>query len=353
MNVLKFSNKPLLNSQIIEHLGKLRHHSLGSSSHFAVSAIVEIKIENNKYAYVGGVNVEHDGHNRLGVHAEQNAIITAHSLLGGNIKISKIWLMGAPDHLFKGDTDNLVHNFVTPCGHCRQILMGFSSTETQVYSVSVSGVLDDPKLLIHLLPNAFSEQDLYNSSEDNPDKTPTKNTIPYQHSLSSLETRQMPWQYLKSKESYQDTDICSLLSMIKPHIIDRNFLTSSIQTCVLKAENNNVFYYFTGSLVQDIAFMTTDAIFAALAQAITELGEQRLEIKEIHLCSSLIDPSQLTGVELQHLIRFSTAETLIKFYNRDSTSQAFNIFTCIEATSNRLQNALKQTITSQSASFVE
>lgn len=93
--------------------------------------------------------------------------------------------------------------------------------------------------------------------------------------------------------------------MIKPHIIDRNFLTSTIETCLLKTENNNVFYYFTGSLVQDIAFMTTDTIFAALAQAITEMGDQRLEIKEEHLFSSLLDPSQLSGVELQHLVRFS------------------------------------------------
>lgn len=88
--VLHLSNTKLRDMDITPKLQALRKNSLADNSHFAVSAIIEVQLPNGNYAYVGGVNVENDEHNRLGNHAEQTAISTAQTLFGGNVKFSKV-----------------------------------------------------------------------------------------------------------------------------------------------------------------------------------------------------------------------------------------------------------------------
>lgn len=110
LNSIIRSTTPLSQSDIIRQLQNLREHSLIDSSHYAVSAIIEIKLDDNTYAYVSGVNIENHEHNRLSMHAEQNALATAQTLLGGNIRFSKVWVMGAPNFIKSGSNHPLADN---------------------------------------------------------------------------------------------------------------------------------------------------------------------------------------------------------------------------------------------------
>ena len=339
MKLLKISADALTPSQLIENLGDLRQNSLVDSSHFRVSAIVEILLDDLTFAYVGGVNIEHSEHNRLGMHAEQSAIVAATSLFGKSFKLLNVWVMGAPDSITKGSSDPLADNFVNPCGHCRQILLSFATERTAVFSVTVNGAVKDPASLVDLLPRAFSERDL--SIEATVTKPQGKGSA---HSLFAPVPKIQPCKFLEHHADLDDAEIRSLGAAIIPHVIHPGFKTSQIQACIIKVNDLHAIHYFSGALVQDIAFLTTDAVFASIAEAITEFGGKGLKIKEIHLYGESLDPAQLSGVELQHITRFSTSDTKVQFHKHDESSKIFSIKDCIDAYSNKLVSQLKSEV---------
>lgn len=299
MKILLQTKTPLTQTDIIEHLRQLRIHSLAESSHFAVAAIIEINLPHGEFAYVCGVNVEHHQHNRLSMHAEQSAIVSAQSLFGGNIQFSKAWVMGAPDTIQHGSEHPLANNEVKPCGHCRQILMSFATTDTEIYSVTVNGVVGAAEKLIDLLPHAFSERDLAVSTTDESVLQASG------ASVSSTPEETQPWKLLNVRMRLSNENIRRFGCMIKPHIIDSGYQTSAIQSCIIKClVDGQSQRYFFGALVQDIAFLTTDAIFASIAQAVTASG-RTLQIEEIHLQIKSIHKSiLLSNCETSHITRF-------------------------------------------------
>ena len=336
MNVLKFSKHPHTDQEIIEHLSHLRQHALVESSHFAVSAIVEFQLADEQFVYVSGVNVEHAEHNRLTLHAEQNAIASAQSLFGGNMKFSKVWVMGAPLTIEAGSDHPLANNHVMPCGHCRQILLSFATLQSTIYSVTLNGYIKDQGSLVALLPEAFSERDLeVTTTEAATEQLIT--TATQMPGFFSEAPRAQPWKLIDQSITLDDQNIRLFCDAMTPHIIDPAFQTSAIRACMIKAgTNEHNARYFSGALIQDIAFLTTDAIFSSLGQAVTELGGQDLQIQEIHLYSTTLDPSQLSGIELQHLARFSNATTPLKFHTHDASSSAYALDACIDAFKDKL-----------------
>ena len=333
--LLTLSDKRLTVEKITGHLAQLRHHAHAQSSHFAVSAIVEVWLEQHQlFAYVSGVNVENHEHNRLSMHAEQNAMIAAKSLFGDKITCSTAWVMGAPDTIHKGSKDPSADNFVMPCGHCRQVLLSFSSPETEIYSVTVNGRVGPMNYLTALLPLAFSEQDLKSVVPQTTEMVASSaGFFPAQKVPKVQPLKQIAFEADLSRKA-----ITSMLKAILPSIISPDYQTSPIEACVIKITANNFVYYFQGALVQDCAFLTTDAIFSCIGQAITELGAEKCVIKEIHLHAASMEPSQLSSAELGHIKRFAELDTLILFHSKQEPSQIrdFTLGDCIEASVNKL-----------------
>lgn len=327
MRLLKISREELSQEEIIAHLGELRLHALVESSHFAVASVMALRLEDGSFAYVSGVNVENAEHNRLSMHAEQNAITAAQSLFGGNIKFIKGWVMGAPDSIAKGSEHFLADNFITPCGHCRQILLSLSSPETEMFSVTVNGKVATADHLPALLPKAFSELDLAIAPAEGGTKASTVSKV----GLFAEPVVASPSRFLNLTTSLSDLQLRAAGAGIVPHLIEKGFQTSPIQACMIKVSHHDAVHYFSGALVQDIAFLTTDAVFAGLGQAVTEFGGKDLFLQEVNLFGASLNPDQVSGSELQHIARFSTPATRIKFHTRDETSPAYTIEECFDA----------------------
>lgn len=300
----------LRKKDIITMLGRLRQNALIESSHFAVAAVLEWQLPNDQLVYVGGVNVEHTEHNRLSMHAEQNALVTAMGLFGRQALLSKIWIMGAPEGIEPGSNHPLAEHFVLPCGHCRQILINFTAPNTTLFSVSVNGTITNPMHLEDLLPQAFSERDLY-----------TEPAL-----LTHTNSHAPCLSILQEQGDLSDEAIIEAQNHLFPHIIDPQFITTPIRTCIVKIRTAHGSAYYPGALMQDIAFLTTDAVFASLGFAISEQGHQALKIDCVYLSGN----GELSGCELTQLMRFSTKNTVLKFYDNNQLCRVYQLPEYIE-----------------------
>lgn len=300
------SETPASPTDIVGQLSALRRHALVDSSHFSVAAVLELRLANGQYVRVGGVNVEHHRHNRLSLHAEQNAFATAHSLFGSAFSLLAVWVMGAPEGIEAGSQHTLAANHPQPCGHCRQILLSRADEQTRVYSVAVNGTVAPADPLLTLLPKAFSERDL---RDDGAPDTPKPRGA--------------------TDETASLHNACLALT---PHLIHTDFQTSDVYACVLRVQDNNgAGYDVSGVLVQDIAFLGTDAVFAAIGQAVSTLGGGNVTIREAHLASSRLDAGQLSGSELETLARFATLDTRVVFHNQAGSSKPYTLEECVTA----------------------
>ncbi len=291
MIIIRSKDAPLsAESDIPNLLMSLRSKSYVQFSHYAVAAILKV-VHNDEIIYVGGVNVEDAQHNRLSMHAEQNALATMLMLLGDQVKFSAAWVMGAPDFLQADSNDPLAKNFAAPCGHCRQLLIGFAAEQHEIHSVSL--VQDDKQYpaMPTLLPDAFSEKVL----NSKPMQTPAFFS---QHGIA---TRDL----LVKDVSIQAAAILPTLKMIKPHIIENKFRTSPVQAVLLQLDNGA---FIPGALIQDIAFLTTDAIYTAIGHAITRFGKKQMVVTAVHLLldeTADFEKSPLSGAEIDVLLMAS------------------------------------------------
>lgn len=149
--------KPLTKDEIFNKLKELRDYSVTPFSDYHVAAIVEVKINDNLYFYTSGVNIEIDEHNRLSMHGEQTAVANALTLLGGDTKFSKLWIMAAPADAAPDEKQKAGKS----CGHCRQILMSLAAPNAEIYVVTLDGRFSEPDSFEkQFLPDGFSERDL-------------------------------------------------------------------------------------------------------------------------------------------------------------------------------------------------
>ncbi len=303
--VLIKSSTALSQNEIIKWLLDLRTHPSIDQSGFAVTAVAESKV-GEQYLYAAGVNVENSEHNRLGMHGEQTALMILQAYTAGVGKFSRIWIMAASKSTIVGSDDPKANIFVTPCGHCRQILHALSTDGSEIYAVSCNGVVSKAYKPTDLLSEAFSEKNLSLSS----DLTSSKVALPCK-TIPSFDQS-----FLGDPKRDLSDVIFDNFQLLLPHIIDTAFQTSPISAVMLKLPKN---IYVPGVLVQDIAFLTTDAIFAAFAHAVTQFGAENLEIKEIHLYSVKEykkDQALLTGSEINLLRRYSANHTPVYFYGK-------------------------------------
>lgn len=324
MSVIFLSKEMLTEAQIVSRLRALRDNAMIENSQFAVAALIEVKLEQDLYAYVGGVNFENREHNRLSTHAEQNAAAAALTFLGDKVRFSRTWVMGAPVETKAGSKQLAADKLVMPCGHCRQILMSYSSENFEISAVTVNGAISPGERLAKLLPLVFSEDDL--SLEKDIKEVETKhefNKPPF-----APFTIQQLGGLLEQALPLREVDILKYLLSLSPHIINPHFQTSPITACLIRVSKPSC--YIPGILVQDAAFLTTDAIFTAAGLAVTLCGGKSLEFEELHLLSTTFDVKQLTGSELQLIERFARQDLSVHFYKRDGTSYRSTLSACIE-----------------------
>lgn len=300
-NVIR-TTEPISASDIVNFLLQLRKRAYPPFSNFYVAAVLEIKQENYFY-YIGGVNVENHDHNRLSIHAEQNAIAIASTLLG-KFKLQKVWVMGAPGDDVIAMDQSYLNQQVQLCGHCRQILMGFANKDTLIISVSMNGNFSAPKPLTALLPEAFLQEDLYLESN-----TTLKCTQP-----------SVILEHINSNEKLNLAQIISAFKNLNPLIIHPQNQTSAISKCILQFKSNR---YVPGVLVQDVAFLTTDAIFCAYGFAVSLYGINNLSLEAIHVAYDDLEASDnntedmISSSELSLLATISETDFSIYFYKNN------------------------------------
>lgn len=302
------SHNELSDDELIQQLRKLRKHSYVESSHYAVAAIMLFKgAEEN--IYVCGVNVENAEHNRLGMHAEHTALAAAQTLLGGDAKFDKLWIMAAPDTVHADNLDNpAAGNCASPCGQCRQILVSLAKENAEVYSFAVNGTKVGPYNMQALLPMSFSEKDVTSNADAQEHHSAVTDlfdrTKQEYHPLHLLD-RDMPLS-LDMASQY--------LQVLKPHMIVDGFKTSNITACILQLTNGRC---FPGVLVQDIAFLTADTLYTAFAMAVTELGADSVCIDSVHVYGNNIAPACIAA-SARELLQSHALENLDLFVHDQS-----------------------------------
>lgn len=214
-----------------------------------------------------------------------------------------------------------------PCGHCRQLLISCAANDAEIHPVTVNGKIGSPLKLNDLLPHAFSERDLEISGDKtkNQETSARSNNSPALFNIPKIPITTM----LTESSNLDSSEILKYLRCISPHIIDEKFKTSSIRTCIIKLDNPTC--YIPGTLVQDIAFLTTDAIFTAMGHAITRFGADKLNIAEIYFYGDSLQPSQLCGSEIQHLGRFVKRDIPVHFYATTGERKSYTFSECLQA----------------------
>jgi len=306
-----FSNEQLSKTELGNQLRALRLHSLHESSNFAVSVLLEFKVK-DRYVYIGGVNVENDENNRLSLHAEQNAIAAARALLGSDAIFTRVFPMGGPKEVGPGK-DPRANVFIDLCGHCRQILLPFAAENNKRHMVTINGAISDGKSIQELLPNAFSDKGL--KDEKYPHPLPmtlfnSKSKAPF--SPLYFFTRDV-------QPNLDHNDIHSLLQTLLPKLIDPQWETSKIRTCILKINSR----YVPGVLMQDAAFLPTTALHAALGFGITSMGLAKLNVQEVHLYG--LPNAKLEDNELGAIRRFAQNDVPIHFYTSHGLARSYNL----------------------------
>lgn len=325
MEIVIRVTEQLSQDKITDMLHALRKQALIESSHFAVSSVLEIH-KGDHYDYVCGVNVESNSLNRLSMHAEQSAITIANTYHGGKIKFNKLWVMGAPEAMQRGSDSPAAREPVTPCGHCRQIICSHAAEGAQIICVPVTGGNLQVYTPDELLPHAFSERNLQASesesvSSSSPSRSPRFFTLEREPSEPPSRTGELSLR-----------NVAHSLKNLRPHVVNPEFKTSSFDACILKvADKSGHHHYCPGTLVQDPAFLTTEAIFAAVAAAVTKLGKELGTIEEVHLLTDKLHMVECSGAELDHLISCSQHGPTIYFHDRAEKCKVFSMREVIES----------------------
>jgi len=275
MFFLQSYQQSLTSAQIAKHLADLRKNADCQASHFAVAAIIEI-FRDNCWYYFGGVNVEDLEQHRMTLHAEHNALTTAMAFLGPNIRISRVWVMAAPEILSTNTENPLGNNAAGPCGQCRQVLKSKADEKTEIISITLNGKIQSLGALDDLLPNAFSERDL---------GTHKKPAATYSSIFSSRKNRISLLDFINAPPFDAET-LTPYLYLLNSNLL---FLQteSTLPGLILRLSNG---YFVPAVRCEDAAFLTVDPVYTALGQATSRFGKEQVCIEEIHLLGPKENP---------------------------------------------------------------
>jgi hypothetical protein len=210
------------------------------------------------------------------------------------------------------------HSAGKSCGHCRQIMMSLAEAHAIIQTVTLSGeFLPADNFESGFLPDAFSEREVFEQGR-----------LSISNKISSLH---VPYDLLKLpvKHDPHDGALQKILLALSPHIISKKFVTSPVTACILKCRDKG---FAAGVLMQDIAFLSTDAIFAAIGNAITRFGHPNLHIDEMHLASLRLEPAVFSYAEIELLSRYvRNTSTTVYLYSRDGEKSNYSFMACKNA----------------------
>lgn len=262
MFTVRSENTALDTQALYSWMSQLRHHAYAPFSNFAVAVVLEV-VGKDKITYFAGVNVESAQYNRLSLHAEQTALNAMITCLGTTPRISRAFFLGAPF----GEESSFSNVPVWPCGHCRQILLEFVDKNTLFQPITIAGQAVTPAKIDTLLPCHFSQDNLGGK-------------LNQQTGMKSGAIR-----YFTEDMTTQPN-----ISSLTPYILNPRYQTSTLNTAFVVCNDGVV---IPGVLMQNAAFLTTDAIFAAVGNAVSRFGP-KLKIQSIHHPkNTTIDPAAL------------------------------------------------------------
>ena len=331
--LFRITKQALEETNIIEWLRELRGHAHIDYSGFAVASIIHFQ-DGDKHVYIGGVNAEHPAHNILGAHAETNAIAAMVALHGPEARVSDVWVMGAPNTIKAGSDDALANNFISPCGRCRQTLIGFATPDAKVSSVTVNGETKLLGLLSDLLPDVFSERDLPvpNDEHDPSVATSASSASP------GMFARKVEMTGLLGDSKVSQEKMLAYFQQSRPRILDSHFKTSPVTAVVLELENGR---YIPGVLVQNIAFLSIDPISACLGIAITLYGAEAIRIERLHVYTKHNDFTDglISSSDIQLLHSFADSNFTVTAYNDTGETKSMTLAECYQAQTLRFNSA--------------
>lgn len=332
MSLFTLSEKPLSQDTIFKMLTDVRNNALAPFSNYKVGAVVEVSLSENLYFYTSGVNVEDHSHNRLSLHGEQNALANAITLLGGHTEFSSLWVMAAAVDAVP-DPNQIAGK---SCGHCRQIMVSLAQPGAQIYAVTLDGRFTSPPDNFEagqFLPDPFSEKDL---NPQSPNSNLHTSSINFHRELQA-------WEVFNQSNKLSADKIKEYLQRLSPHIINQNFQTSPITACIARCNNG---YYAPGVLMQDVAFLTTDAIYAVIGNAVRRFGGENLRFDEMHIISNDSQPGQFTSAEIESLTfgGYTHDQTMVHFYTPDQHT-VYSFEQCRHARSKLLDGISKGCLT--------
>ncbi len=252
--ILKQTDRPLNDIEILDWLTELRGKPFVAGSGFDVTAVFRVKVGDNKNIYVAGVNVENPDH-RLSTHAEEGCIAAMTTAFGKHAEIIEGWVMGAPRNLKPGDKDALADNCVTCCGKCRQQIAGLAAPEVKIHGFSLNGEMKTTTVG-EMLPDAFTfRQFAPEVLEARAPKGPTPTV------------EQAKERLVRTGKDLSQEEIIAWLKDLEP--ID--YASGHSQSVIVRLTNGA---YVAGVRVEEAAYLSTDAVQSAAANAHALFGDK-------------------------------------------------------------------------------
>jgi cytidine deaminase len=285
-----FRTGKLSNAEIAQWLTALRANAYIPESGYAATTVFRARGDD---FYFGGVNVENTDH-RLSTHGEEGAIAAMLTGLGKYAEIAEGWVMGAPRQA-QAPTDALV----SCCGKCRQQIAGFAGENVKIHYVALDGHMTTTTVGA-FLPEAFTLRQF--SAE--------KKSAAKKHTAAEIENR------LVRKGKLSDTEITQWLKDIE----SVDYFSKVSQAVVLELGNN---HYAAGGKMEDAAFLSMNAMQAALAIAVASFGAQALRAAWIYTKTrdgKEMPPVTLTLSALQTLRQMAESPALpVNFLSGDGS----------------------------------
>jgi cytidine deaminase len=233
----------------------LRQKSYAPGSHYKVANILAAKSQGGFICF-GGVNVESLDH-RQSVHSEESALAFMVTALGRNTSIHAGWTLGAPDSIIAPCADPIADISATPCGNCRQQMMGLAAhKQIPIHAMSLNGH-DNLKTIGQLLPDDFQFENFLPHA--NAERAAAQDFLAPNNveDFISRVIRHGP---------LNDDDIFNWLS-----VLDSIDYASHISQSVILLLDNG--FYVAGVRVENAAYTGLNATQSALGIATTNFGK--------------------------------------------------------------------------------
>ena len=254
MAIIRQSDHPLNEVEILDWLHALRGKPYVAGSDFDVTAVFRIKVGDDQNIYVAGTNVENPDH-RLSTHGEEGCIAAMTTAFGKHAEIMEGWVMGAPKELKPGASDPLADNCVTCCGKCRQQIASLAAPDVKIHGVSLNGAVQTTTVG-EMLPDAFTIRQF--APEILETRGPKGPAPTFQQAQQRL---------VRMDKELSEGEIHVWLKELEP--ID--YMSGNSQAVILKMSNGA---YVAGVKAEEAAYLSTDAVQSAVANAHALFGNK-------------------------------------------------------------------------------